>query len=138
VSVEIVIADGATSALAEMLARLLEANLAAHPERARLVRAGTVRLRAVDAGEGVRIALTPGRVEIAAGAADGRGGVAIRASSRDLLDLSAAPLRLGFPDPLHPDGREVLRAIASGRIRITGMLRRPLALSRVARLLSVR
>lgn len=137
-TVEVVLVDDAPSGLAEMLTRLLEANLAAHPERARLLREGTVRLHAVDAGERVTIALAPGRVEVAVGTFDGRGGVGIRGSSRDLLDLSAAPLRFGFPDPLRPEGRDALRRIASGRIRIAGMLRRPLLLSRFARLLSVR
>ena len=62
----------------------------------------------------------------------------IRASSADLLAVSAAPLRFGLPDPLRREGRVVLRKLLAGDVRVSGMLRHPVRLSRFSRLLSAR
>lgn len=135
-AVEIVLADARPSGLAEMLAGLIEANLAQHPERSALLRTAVVELDAVDADVSVTLRIRPGRVEIVNGPA-GVSDVEVHAPSRRLLELSGAPIRLGFPDPFHPQGRAVLRSMARRRVRISGMLRHPLVLSRFARLLSV-
>jgi hypothetical protein len=123
--------------LATMIAGLLEANLERRPERRALLRSGSVSLEAADAGVGVLLRFAPDRVTIAN--ADGRhaAAVRIRADSAALLELSAAPLRFGLPDPLDPAGRSALRAIARRRIRISGLATHPLLVSRLARLLSV-
>jgi hypothetical protein len=129
--------DAEPSGLAQMLAGLIEANLARDPGRARLLRPSVVAIHAVDAGVAVTVRLSPARVAIANGGAGGRADVRIRAGAQDLLQLANAPLRLGLPDPLTPEGRAVLRGVLWRRVRISGMLRRPAALARFARLLSV-
>jgi hypothetical protein len=134
--VELVLVDPEPSGLAEMLAGLLESNLARDPRRSSLVRPAVIELAAVDAGVTVTVRMRGGRVEIADGRSGG-GDVEIRAPSQGLLALSTAPLRWGFPDPFRPAGRAVLREVLGRRVRVSGMLRHPAVLSRFTRLLSV-
>lgn len=133
----VVLADPKPNGLAEMLAGLLDSNLARDPGRARLLHRAIVSLEALDAGVVVTLSLLPGRVRVANGAAEGRWDLRIRANAQDLLELSIAPLRFGLPDPLRRGGRSVLGGILARRVRISGMLRHPVVLARFARLLSV-
>lgn len=136
-NVSVTIVGAEPSGLAEMLAHLLEANLARRPGLARLIRPGVVELGATDAEVTVTVRTRRGSIEIANGGAGPRADLRIHASSQDLLALSAAPLRLGFPDPFRQQGRAMLSRVVGGRVRISGMLRHPVLLSRFARLLSV-
>ena len=61
----------------------------------------------------------------------------IRADAYDLIELAAAPLRLGLPDVLDARGRAVVRQIAVRHVRVSGMLRHPVRLTRFTRLLNV-
>lgn len=133
----VVLADEEPSPFAQMVAGLIEANLRREPERGSLLRPATIELEAVDAGATATVRLRPGTVEVAGGPANPSFHVRVRAAGADLLALSAAPLLLGFPHPLHRDGRAVLAAVLRGRVHIGGVLRHPLTLSRFARLLSV-
>ena len=63
--------------------------------------------------------------------------VRIRADSGRLLDLTTAPLRFGLPDVLTPEGRAIVRDLLGRRLRIRGLLRHPLRLARLTKLLSV-
>lgn len=137
VTVEIALVGPEPSGLAQMLARLLRSNLDRHPERSALLRPATIELIALDAEVRATVRLRPGRIEIGTGAPGRPADVRIRGASGDLLAMSAAPLRLGLPDPLDRDGRAVLARMALGRVRISGMLRNPGIVSRFARLLSV-
>ena len=134
---EVVFADEEPNGLATMIGGLIEANLHHHPDRAELLRPGVIDLEAVDAGVAVSLRLARGSVTIANGLSDHRADLHVRADAMSLVELAATPLRLGLPDALHPEGRLVARKVASGRIRIDGMLRHPATLSRLARLLSV-
>jgi hypothetical protein len=136
-SVAIVLVDAEPTGLAEMLAGLLEANLVRRPEREVLLRPAVIGIEAADAGVAITVRLSEGRIEISNGAENGGSDLRIRADGVDLLALSASPLRLGLPDPLTGQGRAVLRRVARGRVRISGVLRHPIVLSRFARLLSV-
>jgi hypothetical protein len=133
----VVLADAEPSGLAQMLAGLIESNLARDPERRRLLRPTTVVLDAADAGVAVTVRLSPGRVAIANGETSSGADVRVRATAQDLLELANAPLRFGLPDPVRPAGRAVLRGIVARRVRVSGMVRHPAALARFARLLSV-
>lgn len=134
----VVLADAEPNGLARMLAGLLEGNLARRPERAALLRPAVVQIDAADAGVAVTVRLDAGRVRVSNGAAGPRPDVRVRASGHDLLALSASPLRFGFPDPFRREGRAVLGRIASGKVRVSGMVRHPMVLSRFSRLLSAR
>jgi hypothetical protein len=136
-SVAIVLVDAEPTGLAEMLAGLIEANLVRRPEREALLRHAVIGIEAADAGVAITVRLSEQRIEISNGAENRGSDLRIRADGVDLLALSASPLRLGLPDPLTGEGRAVLRQVARGRVRISGMLRHPIVLSRFARLLSV-
>jgi hypothetical protein len=136
-AVRVELADAEPNGLASMLGALLEANLERDPDRAGVIGTSVVELHALDAGVVATVRTGPGRIEVANGPAPSAADLAIRASSRDLLDLAAAPLLLGLPDPRSARGRAVLREIAARRVRVSGMLRHPVRLSRFARLLSV-
>lgn len=130
-------ADEEPNGLAFMIGGLIEANLVHDPDRAVLLRSSVIGLSAVDAEVSVTVRLGRERASIANGEPNPRAHLFIRASSADLIRLSAIPLRLGLPDPLAREGRAVLRDILRGRIRVRGMLRHPVRLARVSRLLSV-
>jgi hypothetical protein len=122
--------------LATMLGGLIEANLAAHPEREALLKPATVVITAPDAGVSVTIRMAPGRVEVANGVR-GRPTLRVRADSETLIELSVVPLRLGLPDTMTPQGREVTAKLMKGTIKVKGMFRSLGTLTRLNRLLSV-
>ena len=130
-------ADPEPSGLASMLGGLIEANLWAHPDRARLLRPAIAVLEAPDAEVSVSVRLSPGSVTVANGDRTAHAHVRIVAGSGDLVALSAAPLRFGLPDVLRSEGRAVIGMLMRRRIRISGLLRHPVKLARLTKLLSV-
>lgn len=133
----VALADREPNGLAEMLANLLEANLAARPRRRALLRPAVVELDAVDAQVEATVRISPGAVEVSNGPANPGAQVRIDARAQDLLAMAAAPLLLGLPNPFRREGRNVLGRVLRREVRIDGMLRHPVVLSRFARLLSV-
>jgi hypothetical protein len=131
------IRDG--NGLAAMLGELLAQNLARDPDRRRLLRRP---LRAVievpDAG--VRASVrADGLGDVAVTAGDDVGAVVrVRAGGMDVLDLAPVPPWGGLPDVRTRDGRAAVRAIASGRIRVRGLLRHLGDVRRLTSLLSAR
>ena len=130
-------ADAEPNGLADLVGRLIDANLERRPERRNLLRPAVVELSASDADVRATVVLSGGAVEISNGAADREPHLRVVARSEDLLELSTTPLRFGLPDAFDVRGRAVLRGIATRRVRVSGMVRHPLRLSRFTRLLSV-
>jgi hypothetical protein len=140
-------ADAEPSGIADLVGRLLEGNLAAHPDRAELLRPATIEIRATDADVGVVLELSYGCIlvrDVATapasrerGANGPRRDLVIAATSADLLAVAGAPLLAGLPDPRRRAGREVLVAIATRRVKVAGIVWRLGTLRRFARLLSV-
>jgi hypothetical protein len=128
-------ADGEPNGLASMLGTLIEQNLARDPGRRRLLRPAVVALTSTDADVGVTLRIDGTGVEVANGT-DARPHLEVRTDSHRLLDLAGVPLRLGLPDPLTAPGRQVMRALLTGRLRVRGLLRHPVRLMRLNRLLS--
>ena len=124
------------SGLASMVAELIEQNLARDPERRRLLRRSVAVLDAPDAEVTVFLRIDPEGVRVGDGDVPDAH-VRIRADSGRLLDLTTAPLRLGLPDPLAPEGRAIVRDLFAGRLRIRGLLSHPFRLARLTKLLSV-
>ena len=128
---------GDAEGLASVIGSLIQQNLERDPDRCRLLRASVVAIEARDAEVSVTLRMFPGRIEVAAGA-DPEADVRLVADSTELLRMAGAPLRFGFPDALDPEGRDVIRDILSGRVRVRGLLRHPRSVSRLSRLLSAR
>lgn len=129
--------DDEPNGLAFMIGGLIEANLAHDPDRTALLRSSVVGLSAVDAEVSVTLRLGDERASIANGEPNPSAHLVIRASSADLIRLSAIPLRFGLPDPLTREGRAVLGDILRRTIRVRGMVRHPVRLARLTRVLSV-
>jgi hypothetical protein len=136
VTVAVEYLDDEPNGLAEMIGGLLEGNLRTHPDRARLLRPGTVGISATDADTAITVWLSPKRVRIGNGLR-GRPQVVISTDSSTLTELSSTPLRLGFPDAMTDEGREVTSKLVRGDIKVRGLIRHPELVSRVNRLLSV-
>jgi len=128
-------ADPEPNGLASMVGDLIEQNLAREPSRARLLTGGSATLVAPDAGVEVTITLGPSEVFVTNGP-DPAADLVVTAGSGRLLALAGAPLRLGLPDGLTPEGRAVLRDLAARRVTIGGMVAHPGLLRRLTMLLS--
>jgi hypothetical protein len=129
--------DAEPNGLAAMIGGLIEANVAAHPDRARLLRPpALVGIEARDAEVACTVRLSPDGVTVANGLT-GRPAVVVRADTVTLTDLTTVHLRLGFPDALTPAGRALTAKLLKGDLHVRGLLRRPAVVSRLNRLLSV-
>jgi hypothetical protein len=130
--------DEEPNGLAAMIGGLIEANLAAHPERERLLRPrAAIGIVAADAGVALTLRLAPGRVSVGNGLS-GKPQVVIRAASETLTELSSVPLRFGFPDAMTPEGRAATTKLFRGELKVQGFALHPGIVSRLNRLLSVR
>jgi hypothetical protein len=124
------------SGLAQMLATLIEQNLARDPDRRSLLRPTVAVLDAPDAD--VAVFLRIGRGDVRVGDGDVPDAhLRIRTTSERLLGLTTAPLRFGLPDAMRPEGRAIVADLLRRRIRIRGLLRHPVRLARLTELLSV-
>ena len=128
--------DAEPNGLATMIGGLIEGNLQAHPDRVGLLRPATVGIVATDAETSITLWLSPKRVRVSNGSR-GRPQVVVRTDSSTLTELSSTPLRLGFPDAMTDEGREVTRKLLRGDLKVRGLVRHPEVVSRLNRLLSV-
>ena len=129
-------ADAEPNGLADLVGRLIASNLDGEPGRRRLLRPAVVVLSASDADVRATIRLSPAGVTVSNGAAS-RPHLLIRADAYDLIELAAAPLRFGLPDVFDARGRDVVRQLTRGHVRVSGMLRHPIRMTRFTRLLNV-
>ena len=133
----VVYAGRSPSGLASILGGLIEQNLARDPGRHRLLKPAVFSVEAPDAQVSVTLHVSMDGVRVAEGA-NRTARVRVRADSSRLLSIAGAPLRLGFPDILSPQGRAVLADILRGRVKIFGLVRHPVLVSRLTLLLSAR
>jgi hypothetical protein len=120
-----------------MLGGLIEANLAAHPDREALLRKrATFAIVSPDVDVAVSIRLYRGTVTIRNGVV-GHPDVTVRANSDDLIGLSSVPLRWGLPDMRTKEGREVNRKLLKGRLKVKGLAAHPGMLARLNKLMAV-
>lgn len=129
--------DAEPNGLADLVGRLIDANLQEYPDRRRLLGSSVVELSASDADMHATLVLTSEGVVVSNGRSNGRAHLRVRADAFDLVEFAGAPLRLGLPDVFAADGRVVLGRVLRGHVRVSGMLRHPVRLSRFNRLLSV-
>ncbi len=129
--------DADPNGLASMIGGLIEANLAADPSRGRLLSPqAVVGIEARDADVACTVRLSPSNVLVSNGL-NGRPAVVVRADTETLIGLTTAPLRLGYPDALTAAGRAVTVRLLKRDLTVRGLLRHPVLVSRLTRLLSV-
>jgi len=136
---EVVLAQGQyASGLASMLGTLLAQNVEQHPEKLDDFRgmAGDVVFEVPDLGEAVTLRFSGDRCTVYNGPV-GNPRLRLRTDSEMLLALGLVRIGpLGLPNYMDGNGRTVLRAMFSGRLRITGR-RHIRTLNRLTRLFSV-
>ena len=130
-------ADAKPNGLADLVGRLIDANLQEHPGRRRLLAPAVVELSASDADMHATLSVSRDGVLVSNGRSNGRAHLRVWADAYDLVEFAAAPLRLGLPDVFDADGRAAIGRVLRGHVRVSGMLRHPVRLSRFNRLLSV-
>jgi len=136
-SAEVEYLDAEPNGLASMLGGLIEGNLKAHPEREALLSKGaTYSIVAPDVGVAVSLRFSPGKVQVRNDEV-AKPNVRVETDSETLIGLSSVPLRFGLPDVLTADGRAVTRKLLSGKLKVRGLFRHLLTLTRLQRLLSV-
>jgi hypothetical protein len=131
--------DPEPNGLAGMLGGLIEGNLKAHPDRARLVIQGkhaTYSVVATDVAMAASIRFSPKGVAVRNGVV-GRPDVMIETDTDTMLALSTVPLRFGLPDPVSAEGRDVDRKLFKRELRVRGLLRHPWKLARLNRVMSI-
>lgn len=127
--------------LALMLAQLIEENVRDPDKRADFDALGLrVGIAATDADVRMTMVFGRGSLVIYDGLAPNLD-VVITTTSEKVTALSLLPIRrigpLRLPDFLADSGRQMIRDIVSGSLRIEGLLRHPLAITRLTRLFSV-
>jgi hypothetical protein len=136
---EVVFADGAqASGLATMLGTLLAQNVERHRDKYEAFSRidADIGIEVRDIGESVTLSFAGDRCTVRNGLV-GTPRIRLRTDAETLMALSSLRIGpLGLPNYVDANGRAILRALASGRLRIDGM-RHVGTLSRVTRLFSV-
>lgn len=128
--------DAGLDGLADMVADLLDGNLVGDPERARLLAGRTWRVGVHVPEAESRFALEVGEGRLTMTGSDGGFcALAITADGDTLIELPSLPLVAGLPDPRRAPARAVIAKILRRQLRIRGLLRHPVLLTRVLRLL---
>lgn len=124
--------------LGNMVAELLRANIESSAYKKRVFRRmkGSVGLFATDAEVKVTLVFDRGRCVVHDGLREGTG-VTVSADSDSIIELSNVRLAGGLPFYFDKAGRAVVGKALRGVIRIRGLLRHPVTLTRLGIVLSV-
>ncbi len=144
--------DTPDAGLAAMLADLIRQNMARDPRKeADFSKLGsTVAITAPDAEVSIILAFKRGALVVADGGPESAGStpeasgrdhqqpdIRITADAKTVLDLAMIRISGGVPMVLGADGRRVLKKLFTRDLRIIGLLRHPIQLVRLTRLISV-
>jgi len=136
---EVIVAPAAQeNGLALMLAELIRENLAAHPGKRRDLEALGARVGIVarDAGVSLTLDFRGGVVVVHDGLLPRRE-LTITTDAEKITSLSLIAIQHGLPVFHDQTGQGVVRDLLGGTTRIQGLLRHPLSLVRLTRLMSV-
>ncbi|MHB8573109.1 MAG: hypothetical protein ACYDAY_09150 [Candidatus Dormibacteria bacterium] len=136
---EIVLAQGEeANGLANMLSELIKQNVEQNQSKLHdfMQMQGVVSIEVPDAEEAITLDFGRGRLVVSNGVV-GRPMVRIRANSDLVMGLSLMPIGpLGLPNYLSSAGRDVVRSLMTGGLRINGMHHLDL-MNRLTRIFSV-
>ncbi|MFN7988554.1 MAG: hypothetical protein U0529_13845 [Thermoanaerobaculia bacterium] len=130
--------DAEENGLGNMVAELLRANVATSSYKGRVFSRmkGSVGLDATDAEVKVTLVFDRGRCVVHDGLLEGTA-VTVSADSDSIIELSNVRLVGGLPFYFDRAGRAVVAKALRGVIRIRGLLRHPVTLTRLGIVLSV-
>ncbi len=135
----IILDDGAKDAgLAEMLFNLLRQNLEQKPQKISSFEAldSNVVMVARDIDITVTLSFKRGELKIYDGVV-GNPDLEIIADHDAILELSLINIRMGLPNYFDKTGRNVLKKLLLGDLKIKGLLRHPLQLTHLTKIFSV-
>ena len=135
----LVLDEGARDAgLAEMMFNLIRQNLEQKPQRLSSFKAlnSNVVIIARDIDITVTLAFKRGKLTIYNGIV-GKPDLKITADHDAILDLSLIEISLGLPKYFDRTGRDILRKLIFGNLKIEGMLKYPLQLIHLTKIFSV-
>jgi len=124
--------------LANMVADLIRANVETSPYKARVfsLLKGSVGLSATDAEVSLTLVFSGGSCVIRDGIAEGVDAT-VTTDSESIIEMSNVNLVGGLPYLFDGVGRSIFKKAVGGSIRIRGLGRHPITLTRLAILLSV-
>lgn len=133
-----VVVEPGLDGLGAMLGDLVRGNLERDPARASLLDgvSGTINVRARDADVAVGLEFAGGTLHVF-GRPFKRAGLDIASDSGTLMEMSSVPLRFGLPDLATQRGRDVLKKMMRGDLRVRGIAAHPVLMTRLQRLLAV-
>ena len=135
----IILDDGAKDVgLAEMLFNLLRQNLEQKPQKVSSFEAlnSNVVMVARDIDITVTLAFKRGTLKIYDGVV-GNADLKIIADHDAILELSLINIRMGLPNYFDKTGRNVLKKVLLGDLKIEGLLRHPIQLTHLTKIFSV-
>ncbi len=124
--------------LASMLVEIIESNLESGGARVKAFRdlGSAVHINAVDAGVEISLLFKKGHLTVHTGKPV-KPAISIEADSATLLDLTNLKIKGGMPYFFDETGRGVARKLFRGKLKLKGLLRHPLELVRLTKVLSV-
>lgn len=136
---EISLAPGAEdTALAVMISEMLKGNLENRPEREKDFNAlkGNIYIQALDADVDMTLVFEKGKLTVHGGKA-GEADISIATDSTSLLELTNLNIIMGMPNYFDKAGREVVKKLLKGDLKLKGMFTHPIALTRLTKVMSV-
>jgi hypothetical protein len=136
---DIVLDEGAKEVgLADMVFNLIRQNLEQRPHKLKSFRAlnSNVVIVARDIEITVTLAFGGGKLTIYNGIV-GKTGLKIITNHDVILELSLINICMGLPNYFDRTGRDILKKLFFGNLKIEGMLRHPLQLTHLTKLFSV-
>lgn len=126
------------TALTGMIADIIRGNLDSKPEKLKDFKAlrANVNILAEDAKVEITLDFRKGELEIFSGK-EGKSQISIKTDSATLLDLTNIRIKAGLPNFFDSNGREVIKKILRGDLRIKGLFTRTVSLIRLTKVLSV-
>ncbi len=135
----IILDDGAKDVgLAEMLFNLLRQNLEQNPQKVSSFEAldSNVVMVARDIDITITLAFKRGKLKIYDGVV-GNPDLKIIADHDAILELSLINIRMGLPNYFDKTGRNVVKKLLLGELKIEGLLRHPVQLTHLTKIFSV-
>jgi hypothetical protein len=125
--------------MATMIADIIKGNLEEKPHRVSDFNAlnGNIYMRAEDAEVDMTLAFSNGGL-VVHGGKYGAPKISITTDSATLLDLANITIKWGLPYYLDGVGRSVIAKLLTGKLKICGLLTRPIMLTRFTKLMSVK